>query len=832
MTRDITDINIKVLLTLALLAVMPAMMWRGTAARAQGEALDASVSVVFETAGSKEYRTVQYALFKTENRARGVMLNLEEAIKRQRGDSGHMEMNAWSEAIARDRVRFRTSRGNGNFKVHAYPDMAILVTTYLPEDELTVEDARFAVITLREGQGEYTHAFKGEIGKGTHTISNVDVFGTNRDTITIKAAPPIDDGKNMYFKIHVELPVGYGNEKGRLVVQPMAVDCQTEDTVDYVSGLVMEGPEYHRLQNKRMLYDYMKYDKVAYAYMDKPMYSDEKVYIDTTLVYRKPEPRKTYKIPYTVQIADLNHIYFNRSASTGSCNAKNIFKFIDLGVAAASMDVDEFYVDAESNYQTKNQDLRLEFIVGKSELTEDSVNQRQLNALIKELRSYGDQLMEVRVEATASPEGGRDYNQRLAAARTRVAAARVRSYLGDVDVAFHTAQPRVYSWEDVATELERDGKDSIATEVRRKMGLEGFGGDAEIIGMNCYDGEIAPVLERLRMMRVTYRYEKEHVMDAREVTMEYYRRKADLLKGQGRDFSDGDYFNLFNTITDSLEQDTLTMLAYRHITKHGGYEQVKFSMYVANRMAMLNQRRGRPDPAVLAPFINSRLRAVATKEYGERAQKNRREVIINQILTYFQMEERDSALSYCAYWFAEDHDPKVERLREYITFKEDFVKYATRQLTLEQEARFRKAMDYVISCAKDNKAVIYTEARDILNVPYNVARGLVDAMDDDNPKKWYLRGILEADVEEKSLSRTRPAEYIPPYLAFFHRSFELEPTYKWLYFYDGQISDELRERYKYNKNHKPRYRDMFRNLYTPGVMTAPQEGDEIEISGE
>ncbi len=826
----------KTIYTTLIATLLTLLPWSGVTAMAQtestGEAMDADISVVFETAGQKEYRTVQYALFKTQNKARSVMAVLKDAVQRQRGDNGTLDINAWSKAVAQEKVRFRLSRGNGTFRVHAYGDMALLVSTYIPDDELTIEDARFAVIPLIEGQTEYEEVFKLDIGNSTHNISNVDVYGINRDTISITAAPAIDDGKHMFFKIHVELPVGYGSERARLVVQPTAVDCQTEDTVDYVQGLVYEGMEYHKLQNRRMRFNYHKYDPVAPAYVDHPLWTDEKIYIDTTLVYTKPDRRRTYKIPYTVSIADLNHIYFNRSAATGSCNARNIFKFLDLGVSMASMDVEEFRTDAESQYDTKNRDLRLRFMLGRSELTNDSINLLQIDALTKELRSYGDQLMEVRVEASASPEGGLELNRRLAAERTRVAAARVRQYLGKADIAFHTAQPRVYTWDDVAKELEADGHNDEATSVRSLMGANGYGGDAAIMALPTYQDVILPVMESLRMMRVTYRYEREHVMDAAEVTQAYYLRKASLLRGTGKDFSDGDYFNLFLTIRDSLEQDTLTQLAYRHVTRHGGYEQIKFSMYVANRMAMLNQKRGTPDADVLRPFINQRSRIVATSENSDRAQKNRREILINQILTYFQQEERDSALSYCNYWFSNDQDPKVQRLRKYITFKEGFLKYATHQLSPAEEKEVLDAMNYVIGCAADNKAVIYTEARDILNIPYKVARQLVDALDDNNPKKWYLRGILESDVEEKSIAVSRPATYIPAYLAFFHHSFEIEPSYKWLYFYDGQVSDQLRDKFKYRKGDIPRYRDMFRQLYTATVGNEDTDEDKLQLSGE
>ena len=799
---------------------------------AQGDALDANIHISFETSGQKTYRTVQYALFKTSNKASTVQKALEEAIVLQRGDGGNIVLTAWDDALTKNKVKFRNSKGNGDFKIHAYPDMAILVSTYDPEDELTIEDARFQIIPLVEGQTEYEFSFKSTMDKGSQRIENVDVFGVNKDTINIVAAPPIDDGKNMYFRIHVDLPKQYGNSKARLVIQPMSVDCQTEDTVDYIPGVVMEGYEYHKLQDKRMRFNYMKYDNVAYCYSPKLIYDEEKIYVDTTLVYAKPNRRKTYKIPYEVVLAEFNNDYFHQSAATGSCNGKNIFKFIDLGVAAADMDVDEFQVTAESNYDTKNQDLRLRFIVGKSELINDSINEKMLGDLVTELRSYGDQLMEVKVEASASPEGGLESNRRLAAERTKVAVQKVRNYLGKVDVAFHTGLPKVYTWEDVAKQVEENGYPGHAEQIRQNMGANGYGGDAAIMSLEGFETVIEPVLVSQRRMRVTYRYEREHIMDADEALEAYKIRKHDLLQGKGKDFSDGDYYNLYTVITDSAELDTLTMIAYNHVTRTAGYENIKFSMYVANKMAMLNSRQGKPDAKVLAPFINSRLRALSTREKSERAQKNRREVLINQIITYFQMEERDSALSYCNYWFANDNDPKVERLKKYIKFKEGFVKYATHQLPPAEEQEVLDAMNYVISCAPDNKAVIYTEAREILNVPNSVCQELVAAMDDENPKKWYLRGMLEADLEEQRLGEPKKPDYVPNYLAFFNHSFELEPSYKWLYFADGQVSDKLREKFKYSKKKKERYHEIFNNLVTLKNDMGGASDDVIEISGD
>ncbi len=92
-----------------------------TIGKAQNEALDAAVSVVFETAGTKEYRTVQYAIFKTEHKANVVMDAMQEALSLQRGDKGAIVLTAWDDACVKNKVKFRQSRGNGEFKVHAYP---------------------------------------------------------------------------------------------------------------------------------------------------------------------------------------------------------------------------------------------------------------------------------------------------------------------------------------------------------------------------------------------------------------------------------------------------------------------------------------------------------------------------------------------------------------------------------------------------------------------------------------------------------------------------------------------------------------------------------------
>lgn len=801
---------------------------------------------VKETKDKEENRMVKFRVYKTRNKAEQVKAILEQAIKKVQGNDGNMDLDAWNNACDKNNIKLKNSRGNGDIKTGAYADNAVLITTYLAgeeDEDLTLDNAMFKVIDIVAGQTEYdvTIAGSGDMSSGTHKLDNLDVTSKQKDTIVTKTYPPIDDGKTMTFRIHIEMPAGTANENSRLVVQPMSVDCQTEDTVDYIKGLVYEGPLYHEEQHKYMKFNYMKYDNVAPAFVNIPLLSFEKVYIDTTLTYQKPKEEKIYKIPFKTEIADFNHVFYSHTAATGSCNPKRIFKFLELGQAAATMNVDEYEVIADDNFETRDRDLHLKFEVGKSVMSADSLNQVQLTELVEELRSYGETLNEVTVAATASPDGGQEKNRSLATERTAVAARNVKGYLGKADLAFHTAQPKVYTWGDVADVLVDKGYDELATQVRGAMGANGFGGDDAIKRLEGYQDIIVPVLEDLRIMRVTYRVERDHKYTPQEALEEFIKRKPDLLSGKGKDLSDGDYYNLYTMIYDPAERDTLTMIAYKHVISQSSYQNIKFSAYVANEMAILNLKRGLFDHNVLKPFITTRTKRLTKRERKNTAQKNRYELVVNQIMTFCQMEKRDSALNYLDHFFPQGSelydDPKVVSLRQFITFKDNFVKYGFNQLPADKSKEVYEAMQFVYGCAPDNEAVIKTEGRDIINASYDDCLKLINGMDDNNPKKWYLRGIIEADKEEKNLKTQKKKGYIPNYLCFFNHSFDLDPHMKWNYFNEGQVSDDLRAVFKWKKGLKDEYRKQFSELVTlkqsdgSGPLTefeAPDFDDEEE----
>lgn len=789
-----------------------------------------------------EYRTVQWAKFRTKETARRYVADVRNAIGMQAGQNtvGNVpDVEAWHRMVTAKKLKFFQSRAGGQFTItNAQEGQAVLITTYSPNEDFSEDDALDTLVVIQRGVSDYNIVLKKSFDKSIHQLEGVVKTAKVKDTIQIKPAAAIDDGKNLYIPIDVKFPAGYLTKTSRLLIQPAAVNCQNEDTVAYVPGLVFEGTTYHKLQDKRMRYDYMKNDNLNYAYREAPMWESKPFEYHTMLVFPKPNRKLTYKTPYRVMIADANHVWFDREYSTSSCGMKSIFKFLDLGIAAADMDPEEFRVEAEDNLVRDKRDLHLKFAVGKDVLLEDSTNNEQINALMDILNSLGSRLNNVRIMGTASPEGGYESNKRLAEARARYSVKYMRSHTRGMDYNIGELPAKVYSWEDVAKELERKNLNSEAADVRARMGNNGYGGDAAIMQLPYYQSFIEPILNDMRAMSVSYNYERLHKMTAQEALNEYYRRKNDLIRGRGEDFSEGDYFNLLTNVKDSVELETITMLAYRSMMKNPGYAREKYSMFICNKMAMLNARRGTPDADVLKPFINTHFKKIADKEFSGKVQTNRREILINQIITYLLLEQRDTALSYLDAWFSSDaerQNPKVQRMRRFVDFKELFIPYTAHTLSPQDESRFIDALQFVYDCAPDNKAILYAEAHNELRCDLNEADTLVSRMNDMNPRKWYLKGIVYAAKEkEKSRNTGNKANYIPEYMCYFHHSFELDPSLKRLYFNEGNIDDELRKKYRYRKSLIPQYRQMFDEKVNIRVEEKPVEviDEEGEFSGE
>lgn len=747
-----------------------------------------------------EIYPTQYVVVKTENRAREVMRKLMAAIEKD----GYPDGENYNQALIDNRVRWKRAKANGTFIARVKDTQAVLVC---------VDDKLFGVFVIKAGHDNYDEVLDFKFGDGT--LKNVDVKGTKRK----KDVPPFtdvtDDGLYLYPRLTMKFDPSETGDKVRVMIQPVAIDCQTEDTVDYLQPIVYEGKSYNDVQHRRMAFDYVSNESggIGKGYVaSHPLRDGEVLEIDTTLVWRKKDIKRSYRFAFDVEAEDYTHQHKELRVESGTCDKKNYFKFLNLEGVTADLPRDEYAIEADETAVAVPRDLKLKFLVGKAELTNDSLNDVQLNMLIKEMKEYGELLSEVNINAYASPDGDAKKNEQLAKQRGSVAMNMVMRGLGHADV-YKGLNTTVKTWADVADELEKRGEKGKADTVRT-ITDGNQKPDAALRALPFYQTHIDTILQDMRSMQCIYKYEQMKRMDADQVVEYYYENKQKLLNGDKEvRLSDGDYFNLLDNVTDSAELDTITVLAYRHMTSQPSWEKLKFSQYVVNRMAIKKIREGHPDAKMLEVYVDtaSALVVERTKSMNRAAreyvQKNRREVCINYITALYQQEERGKTDTLLYQWFSDSTDPQVERLRNYVNFKKNFIRYYMfpEKLSEEQKESFKETEEYVLGSAPDNRAVLYTEARQLMGKSTESCEELINKMSDDNAKKWYLLGILKAEEEQLKGDVTVGDKYVPLYLALFYKSFTLDPNLRTVYFADGQISIDLRKKYKYRKRDIPRY---------------------------
>ena len=769
-------------------------------------------------------------------------------------------------------VKKNTTRASGRFSINAATTLCLL---FITGQESKVSD----IIEIVEGKTEYDVVINvqrlREVVKQGNAVEREFIGGGNGDT---------GDG-NCYFHISLNIPKGYGKESSRLIIQTYAVDCQTDDTLAYCDPLVYEGREYHTLQNRRMDYDYFANDKLAGAYHDRmEITSDDWIRIDTTVVYQKPDKNLTYRGPYTYVLEDYHHVY-KRGGWGGTCLVERPFKFLDFTPALAEIPLtEEFREDAQSQFGQENRDLQLRFVVGKDVLEEDSMNQVNIDKLISELRSYGEKLVAPKIQGYASPDGGMKVNQDLALRRAQYAARIIQRYLPAGTTV--SSSSSVYTWNDVADALAKKGLQDYADQVRA-IAARTDSPDRELKMLDFYATDVEPILESMRAMRASYQYLRAKVLTADEAVEEYYSHKRDYQLGKKK-FSNGDFWNIYNNLNDEAEADSLTLLAYNYITKDPEYATENIiAPYVANRYAIYNLNKGTPNARILEPFIDLSYHNVNAKKAIDdflTITINRKEILLNQAVTYFQEQKLDSALFFINWLHkANVSDVTLDNMEKYMNLKR---LHAIHNKTFQERQTYEAAKKFVLSVSDENKAILYTEIPDWGMT--DEAMKYVDKMPDNSAKKWYLKALLWVDkagkeprdfdesekvddtpgfklltpAEEDSLMVSDPGEYnkymadlvawqnqrdsikaarpqkaddgidiedIPYYLAYFHHAFELEPLFKRIYFTEGHVSEDMRKLYKYKNKNIPAYRKLFRLLYE---QDQKRKENELELNGD
>lgn len=687
---------------------------------------------------------IYYGSFPTKERAATVRKGLEKLLNS--GNSGMFDpdLEKKLKKYCDNNNLVSKVRGNGSFSKMALPGFVFLFFF----NEETVQD-KIIEIRVDNPNKAYTATFT--VNRTREVIS--EGKARKQDEIGSEPAGDPDDG-NEYFPIKFTLHgPGVANESSRIIVQTYAVDCQTEDTVAFLRPVVYEGPEYHELQDKRKGFDYFANDPLSCGYSSKLQLAYEgDVMVDTVVVFPKTEAHKTktFKGPYTFIIEDYHHVK-RREVAMGTCLRQRPFKFLNFNIATADIELnEEFKQAAEENFSKQDRKLNLLFKVGTAEMEADSLNQVTLHNMIRELKEWGDRLVNVSIEGAASPDGPTQKNMDLARQRASAALAMIKASVGKGSSS--APKVRVYEWTDVADILEKEGNRAQADELRSIVESNpGDAADPLVYRLSYYADTIAPVLRTLRAMKLSYMYQRQKILTPAECREFYYQNRAAGAEGRLKlsQLSDGDFYNLYTVITDSAEVDTITKIAYQKIIKGYDYQYVsKVAPYVANKMALLRLREGVPDASILDPFIDYSMRGVNAHKYIDddtRPIVNRAEHLLNQAIIYFQKQKMDS----CNYLIKKlkgagnisaDVMESVAKVEKFMNLKR---LHYNRHRNAEEEADYQSAKEFVLGSSDENKAILYTEVEDW--GMRDEAEKYVDQMDNRNPKKWYLKALLHVD---------------------------------------------------------------------------------------
>lgn len=679
---------------------------------------------------------------------------------------------------------------------------------------------------------DYDIALKSDSADGI-LLKNTDVYG-ERKGVLMRELPPVDDGPNLHWNVTVGLPAAYGSNRSRLIFQPAVIDCQTEDTIQYLEPLVFEGSKFRLAQSRRKSFDVPRNDALA-PYRQSQLLSGAPLSFQWETTFPKPDPEHSYKWVSVLQLEDFTHVYYADDSKEGTCNSRKPWKMLDVDFARKEITLDErYYEQARAQLRETDRDLQLTFEIGTDRLTADSINTQTINHLIRELRSYGRQLMNVKIQGTASPDGNAERNAELASKRAQKALSMISGYVGTA--AMQIAAPKVYSWQDVADSLEQRGLKIEATELRELASRNAMGSIRRMIGDT---PAITQILQNLRLMKCSYTIRQNKVMDAEEALWAYYHDKSYAEGGDNR-FSNGDYYHLFRQIKDTAELHRLTVRAYYEMKDRTTSKYSPFAAYIANRMACYAIERDEVDLDLLAPYIDMKSGLEAQRQISFdnefKYTVNRRELVANQAVMYFKAMKLGAA-SHLA-----DKLPETEEFRDIKMFTDLETLFFKQNKSADEQARAQTALHYALQTSAMNNAVLNLELSPELGKTYQDVEPLVDALPDDSPKKWYMKGVIAANSPEASeddfmeLAAKYGAEKAilmqenktPSFLAYMQHCFDLNPTfYNKYYNSDANISDEIKKKYPYDRNKVQTYREKFETLTAGG-----HQKDETEPTDE
>ena len=629
------------------------------------------------------------------------------------------------------------------------------------------------------------------------TLQGVDVNAKKILVSGPKARKARGFGKYLTWTCDNVLVANQANHDSRLVIQPYAIDCQTEDTIKLMPAFVVEGNEYHNMQNRRMGYDFYANDSVASYFIDSLTISKEPFAFTKTLVFEKPDPNRSYYCSARMWLEDYSHVYWETEGEFGSCFVSNPFKFMNFKLSGGEMPLDpnEFFEVPTSELRENNKSLQLQFPINKAEIADTESNNRQMNSLLNDLQSFGDRLAQVRVIGYASPDGVYERNLKLAGERAQAVMQVIRRGVDARKVQLPPVKSVVCTWDDVADSLVARGFNSDAEELREI--IKGGGNImSKVKEMIIYETVIDQILQNQRKMYCSYMYSLKSQLTP-EDAIRYYRSNPEFGEGGSYKFSHGDWFNILTQTTDSLEQQKIIDRIYKEITtSETGYEYNAFAAYVANRKALDVIRSGVAEPKILRPFLDYSVGANVVKPISFFNKStyvvNRPAILANQAIMYMRLG--DSPMAEFLVSKLTGDLPIKKEIGSYVDMMNWVLRMDDPALTDEEREKGKEGFNYVCSQDPANNAILKAELYDDLGYERSYVTDLVkNNLSDDDARKWYLLGVLKS--KDALVDSSDDNSDQPEFVGYIEKSISMNPTFARYYSSEANISKDVFERY-------------------------------------
>ncbi|MCQ2269330.1 MAG: hypothetical protein MJZ83_10715 [Bacteroidaceae bacterium] len=602
-------------------------------------------------------------------------------------------------------------------------------------------------------------------------LNTVNVLGKAKVAL-IDSMDVIDTGATLVASSNITIPDAVGQHNARLVFQPVVIDCQTGDTVQFLAPKVFDGREYRTAMLQRM--GFKKERDLLSAYVQPEELSAEKLKIRWSENIQKKDKTHTYTCMAGMRIVDFNSILYREDKQVSSCLARRPFQFLEFQATYPDLNDQDYKEVPRGELRDGAENISLSFLVGKAVLDPDPKNELELNRLnstLQHIDKDGEyQLRRVAITGYASPEGNYQNNLELARKRAEVAKSLVsRNFSHDIYV--YTGTPQVIGWDVVADSLALQGHQELALKVRdivsqvKDLTLQ----SRRVSSLNGYEELIKPILPHLRLFKCEYAYQTVRAMEPEEI-MDAYMNDPEYRVGGSKHFNHYDYWNLFQMIKDPSELEGLYRRAYQESVQN----EARPWVYAAHKLALSYLRRDTCDVNLLRPFIDvntSNVNVERTTFAGRKYKINQEEVLAAQVAAYYMTEQTDTA-----YYLARML-PDTEKYRQVRSFAlvRGLLFYPHKND--EQKALLQEALPQVMGTSVLNKAVLQVAMKQDADAAETLA-----LLPETDPRRWYMAAILDS----RAMDLTQGATDL-------NQCFTLDNTYQLKMVNDGDLSDDLKD---------------------------------------